>query len=455
MLPLNVSLNDNNIKYNENNDKKYFEHKHSNKFFILIILIIILILLNIFLIFYVVFGSSDVKKSIEKINEEKIELRNKINLIDYQIKDNYNDGNGNEHLKNEINKLKLENKQLNQSIQALIDKEENFIYNITSLKEEKIKLKKEINKVEDEVKLHLVLNNNEKEELKNKTNKVEAELKTQIIILNNTIEELTNKTNKNVAELKAQIIILNNKIEELTNKTNKIKKDNDELTNRINDNGNDIIGLKNKMSNLNYENYKLENRIDDIENEKSQRNIYYKDLFKGSSIIKEEERKLISNWILPHYNLKFELLYNGKRDGFDISTFHSKCNNKGPTLIVAKLENGRRFGGFASESWEKNSGGKIDNNAFLFSLDNKIKYGIKKKGTTTIYGQPNSSILFGPSWDGEKNIGEDDVKFEGKKAMFRQTGLKYNFERKDLCGDCKFAILSTDLEVYAVKNYIK
>jgi len=436
MLSLNVSLNDSDIKYNENNDKKYFEHKHSNKSCILIILIIILVLINIFLIFYVVSGNNDVKRSIEKINEEKIELKNKINLIDNKIKDNYNDANGtvnenkNEYLKNEINKLKLENRQLNQSIQALFDKEENFNNNITSLNEEKIKFKKEMNKIKNEIKEQLVLNNNEKEELKNRINKVEAELKTQIIILNNTIEELTNKTNKN-------------------------KKDSDELTNRVNDNGNDIANLKKKISNLNYENYKLENRIDDIENEKSQRNIYYKDLFKESSIIKEEERKLISNWILPHYNLKFELLYSGKRDGFGISTFHSKCNNKGPTLIVAKLENNRRFGGFASESWEKNSGGIIDNNAFLFSLDNKIKYGLKKKGTTSIYGQPNSSILFGPSWDGVKNIGDDDVKFEGAKTMFRQTGLKYNFERNDLCGDCKFEILSTDLEVYAVKNYIK
>jgi len=428
MLSLNVSLNDNDIKYNENNGEKYSENKHSNKSYVLIILLIILVLLNIILIFFVVFGSNDVKKSIEKINEEKIELENKIYLIDNRIKDNYNDGN--EYLKNEINKLKLENKQLNQSIQEIIDKEENFIKNISSLNDEKIKLKIEMNKIENEIKEQLVLNNNEKEELKSKTNKIEAELKTQIIILNNTIEELKNKTNKN-------------------------EKDNDELTNRVNDNGNDIVNLKNKLSNLNYENYKLENRIDGIENEKSRKNIYYKDLFKESNVIKEEERKLISNWVLPHYNLKFELLFSGKRDGFDSSIFHSKCNNKGPTLFVAKLENNRRFGGFASESWESNSVGKIDDKAFLFSLDNKIKYGLKKKGTTSIYSQKKSSILFGPSWDGKKNDGADDIYFEGKKAEIRGTGLKYNFERKDICGDCQFINIPTDLEVYAVKNYIK
>ena len=425
-----LSLNDNDTKYNENNGKKYSEFNHSNKSCILIILIIILILLNIFLFLYVVFGRNDLKKSIEKINEEKIVLNNKLNLIDNRIKDNYNDGNGNEYLKNEINKLKLENKQLNQTLQKLIDKEENFINDINSLNDEKNKLKKEMNKIENEVKEQLVLYNNEKEELKNKTNKIETELQTKIIILNNTKEELINKTNK-------------------------IEKENDELANKVYGIGNDIIDLKKTMNNLNSENYILENRIGDIEYEKSQRNIYYQDLFKESSIIKKEERKLISNWVLPHYNLKFELLYSGKRDGFDISTFHSKCNNKGPTIFVAKLENNRRFGAFASESWEKNSGGKIDDNAFLFSLDNKIKYGLKKKGVTSIYGQPNSSILFGPSWDGEKNIGDDDLKFEGKTAMFRETGLKFNFERKDICGDCEYKNLSTDLEVYAVKNYIK
>ena len=46
------------------------------------------------------------------------------------------------------------------------------------------------------------------------------------------------------------------------------------------------------------ENNYLENKIIDIENEKNERNKYYRNLFTDSNIIKEDERKLISKWIL-------------------------------------------------------------------------------------------------------------------------------------------------------------
>ena len=78
------------------------------------------------------------------------------------------------------------------------------------------------------------------------------------------------------------------------------------------------------------------------------------------------------------HNLKFELLYKGSRDGFTNEAFILKCYNKGPTVFVAKLVNSRRFGGFAPDSWKDGVIG-YDDKAFLFSLDNKIKYGPKKK----------------------------------------------------------------------------
>lgn len=72
------------------------------------------------------------------------------------------------------------------------------------------------------------------------------------------------------------------------------------------------------MNIINNEKNNLEYRIDDIEDEKNERNKYYNNLFKESNIIQNEERKLISKWVLPHYNLKFELIYSGTRDLFFI-----------------------------------------------------------------------------------------------------------------------------------------
>ena len=159
---------------------------------------------------------------------------------------------------------------------------------------------------------------------------------------------------------------------------------------------------------------------------------------------------LLKKKSLPHYNLKFELLYRGSRDGFTNEAFHSRCDNKGPTLFVVKLENNRRIGGFASQSWH-NKGGEsiVDNNSFLFSLDNKIKYGLKVKNEGSLYGQDSSSVLFGPN--GLK-IG-DDFLIYGQNVVCRTEGIKYTFIQSDLCG--AHVVKDIEYEVYAVKNYIK
>ena len=69
---------------------------------------------------------------------------------------------------------------------------------------------------------------------------------------------------------------------------------------------NTINELTLTLKRINNEKDYLENRIYYIENEKKERNKYYNNLFTESKVIKEEERKLISKWILPYYNLKFK-----------------------------------------------------------------------------------------------------------------------------------------------------
>ena len=47
---------------------------------------------------------------------------------------------------------------------------------------------------------------------------------------------------------------------------------------------------------------------------------------------------------------KWKLLFRGSRDGFQAETFHSKCDNKGPTVTIVKSGN-NIFGGFTEISW--------------------------------------------------------------------------------------------------------
>ena len=52
--------------------------------------------------------------------------------------------------------------------------------------------------------------------------------------------------------------------------------------------------------------------------------------------------------------LKLNLLYKAKRDGFKASDFHSRCFNKGPTIFVIKSVQRKTFGGYINISWRKN-----------------------------------------------------------------------------------------------------
>ena len=69
------------------------------------------------------------------------------------------------------------------------------------------------------------------------------------------------------------------------------------------------------------------------------------------------------------FSKKWNLIYRSSRDGFEASSFHSKCDNKPNTLIIIKSTNGNVFGGYTEKSWN-HSGGlygdvKNDPNSFL------------------------------------------------------------------------------------------
>jgi BTB/POZ domain-containing protein KCTD9 len=49
--------------------------------------------------------------------------------------------------------------------------------------------------------------------------------------------------------------------------------------------------------------------------------------------------------------LKLNLLYKATKDGFRAINFHSRCDNKGPTISVIKSEQGKTFGGFTNLNW--------------------------------------------------------------------------------------------------------
>lgn len=68
--------------------------------------------------------------------------------------------------------------------------------------------------------------------------------------------------------------------------------------------------------------------------------------------IDENEYQTIIEWIGRR---SLELLYSATKHGWDTKEFHSKCDNKGTTLIIAESECGFIFGGYTQCNWLSNN----------------------------------------------------------------------------------------------------
>ena len=91
-------------------------------------------------------------------------------------------------------------------------------------------------------------------------------------------------------------------------------------------------------------------------------------------IDKEEYCKSLKNWIEPHKDLKFELLYRLSEHGEKYSKFHELCDNKGSTLTLFKVNDGNKVGIYTPLILDSKSGWKKDMNTFIFNLNKNKKY---------------------------------------------------------------------------------
>ena len=97
--------------------------------------------------------------------------------------------------------------------------------------------------------------------------------------------------------------------------------------------------------------------------------------------------------------VKYQLLWQGTRDGFAASTFHSKCNGKNATVTVIVSNFDKIFGGYTSESWGYNSGHKYDATAFIYSLTNKAKCAKQLNTSYSIHDHSGYGPVFGGGAD--------------------------------------------------------
>jgi hypothetical protein len=132
-----------------------------------------------------------------------------------------------------------------------------------------------------------------------------------------------------------------------------------------------------------------------------------------STLIERQHFAIFASWIdnkdLP-YNIsnipyKFNLLYRASRDGNTVEAFHSRCDNKGATIAVAKVANSEQIvGGYNPFYWDLNSSWMSTFDSFIYFFADmrnirtaKVSY--SNGNPYSIGNDPNFGPVFGGGWD--------------------------------------------------------
>jgi hypothetical protein len=146
-----------------------------------------------------------------------------------------------------------------------------------------------------------------------------------------------------------------------------------------------------------------------------------------------------------------KLLYKASANGWGASQFHQLCDNKGPTITVATLLDGRFIGAYSPISWGR-SNGQYFNNSESFLYDSDRKYttieSVWSRGNYAIYQLNTYGPTFGgghdfltmPGWGDQKTLYNNAWTYinngKGPLGVNRQSYNMYALK---------------DLEVYSVK----
>ena len=93
---------------------------------------------------------------------------------------------------------------------------------------------------------------------------------------------------------------------------------------------------------------------------------------KHSSIL-ENNLKFLRNWLKPVAQSKssrWMRCWRASVEGWAASTFHSRCDNKGPTVTIIRVGGKYIFGGYTSLSWGKWFGEEV---ASAYQVITKLK----------------------------------------------------------------------------------
>jgi len=119
-------------------------------------------------------------------------------------------------------------------------------------------------------------------------------------------------------------------------------------------------------------------------------------LSSGLIYLEPEELNFLKSKLLTVSKEIGDVLYIASRDGDDASSFHSACDNKGPTIVIVQTTSGAVFGGYAGESWGGSSRSIRSSDSFMFSFFPMVHFAIADEyQDDALYNNPSAGPIFG------------------------------------------------------------
>ena len=154
---------------------------------------------------------------------------------------------------------------------------------------------------------------------------------------------------------------------------------------------------------------------------------------------------------------KLELLFEAKKHNFRSEAFHAACDNKGPTLIVAKSKKVPRciFGWFTTVEWKsigRWADNKSDSTTWVFKVEspNKVpKYVMKETTKGFLHERDYGPSIYPLIIKDRANQGENCISQLGTKDLIPPAGMEQP-SGTYFTGSEVFGL--TELEVYSVKE---
>lgn len=148
-------------------------------------------------------------------------------------------------------------------------------------------------------------------------------------------------------------------------------------------------------------------------------------------------------------NVKLSLIYKATIDSDFSNKFHEKCDDHSPTITLIKTDNGLRFGGYTTQTWNNDEDCKQDDEAFLFSMNLRKKYEIQKGVECAIYCGGEYGPTFGEGFD--LCLCNNFMGLNGSYSNFPKSYGKGSSTNELTDKNRNFKI--SDVEVYSVDFY--